>query len=262
MLTLGFLQTARWHQIFLRFFFFQQVFQPREFLPAGLSGGSWPMLQDGPEFAGCTGQETTCCCCSGLDLWTWCLSDVSSVRPSPVSVGAPPCSWTCRRVICLGTDSQGRRSGGPPGMQGCVCVFHSVFSCVCFCLYVCMCVDVFWGLPPQTLRHPVLFLFSFPAHQHLTNCKSLSLTFHPLHLSEVIDYVEIAFGPFWFEDFFLPYSSILFISVHELHLQFDANISEYIILNERINFFCWTWEIQSRSLETILEYIRRIFSWN
>lgn len=40
------------------------------------------------------------------------MNDVSSVRPWPVSVGAPPCSWTCRRVSCLGTDSQGRRSGG------------------------------------------------------------------------------------------------------------------------------------------------------
>lgn len=37
--------------------------------------------------------------------------EVCLVRSSTVSVGVPPCSWTCRTVSCLGTDSQGRRSG-------------------------------------------------------------------------------------------------------------------------------------------------------
>lgn len=60
----------------------------------------------------CTSQSAMCALVgSGFDgVLVGC--EVCSVRSWPVSVGVPPCSWTCRTVSCLGTDSQGRRSGG------------------------------------------------------------------------------------------------------------------------------------------------------
>lgn len=90
---------------------------------------------------------------------------VCSVRSWPVSVGVPPCSWTCRTVSCLGTDSQGRNLGQGKVACRAVCASRH-FVCVLNWLdfVVTKSVSVIFGLitrarPPPPFPPPTSLPF-------------------------------------------------------------------------------------------------------